>query len=57
MKKSITEQSKLKKRIEELELEVMRLKKKLNQVSEIGNTIYVPKSFDSIFGEAQATIK
>jgi two-component sensor histidine kinase len=57
MKKSITEQSKLKKRIEELELEVMRLKKKLNQVSEIGNTISVPKSFDSIFGEAQATVK
>jgi len=57
MDKSIANQDKLKKKIEELELEVLRLKKKLNQVSEIKETVKYPEVFHPIFSKAQDTVK
>lgn len=57
MEKPITEQDNLKSKIEALEIEVLRLKKKLNQVSEVKETVKTPEPFKAIFSEAQATVK
>ena len=57
MDKSIIEQDKLKKKIIELESEVLRLNKKLNQISESRETIKAPEMLRPIFDEAQETVK
>ena len=57
MEKSFTEENKLKNKIEALELEVLLLKKKLNQVSEIKDTVKTPENFEAIFTKAQTTVE